>query len=396
MEEALKRISEVDETTAGRAYACLLDFYRPRLVRYLLKTGGRFEMAEDAVQETFTWLWNARAGIRDEGRVKFGALLKQVAKHRFIDLIRNRDEASKDLELIDKEIPPEELPLIEEIRMAILTGRLYLCANALWLGLDPQLLPDTYERQLLAAQLYYLEGETVEDILHTLASPPPGEPPLTLKQLRDWLHDPGVLRYLAYRTLYYSNDRLAAWMLGLGDAGEEEIAPDELMRSLADHLPEERAFGEWTWGQVAVVLWRYRYALTLDQIVQRWESLKQPNEPLSDRDDRQEIAALIETLKARFPFEAQMRRLLAELGRRPALDARALLSEHRLWERLVFQYEYHDDIPLLDIVERTAPAAQCVEFLINKGTLNIWTSGKRLRNKLIRYWKEAFGGDFDE
>lgn len=359
--------------------------YRARLEYYLRPFVGLDEVA-DLAQQTFIRLWETRENYTFDSFESWCAFARKVARNLAIDTLRTRKQLPPCVDL--DRLPEAYLPAGEEILLACLTDQLYACANALWLGLDRQLPHASHRRQLLAAQRYYLEGEAFEEILEDMAAPrPEAEPPLTPERLSAWLLDPGVLRYLAFHTLYYPNHSLAGHLLRLG-RGVTPALFTTMLRRAQQANRQDHAFGGMTWGVVALVLWRYAYAMTIAQILSERKDLLQRWEM-----NEGEISCLLDSFAERFPFSDQMHCLLTRLDREPGIDAFQILEAHGLWERLIFQYWYHDEVKdLSDLVARTLPAAQQVQVTINTGVLNMWVY-KRLREKFVTFWRKHYEGE---
>ncbi|HZT41687.1 MAG TPA: sigma factor [Chthonomonadaceae bacterium] len=387
--KALEAFPGPDEDLARKAYGSLCESGR-RFLRAYLRDKLRHrcdhdDLIEDAVQDAFIKIWRLRESFTNQGVAAWYAYLKRVADTCCTDILRGKRPDIPLPTYRDEEAPRHELVVVdkimEQILAAIQAGRLTHLADTLWLELDPALSEDTHVRQLLAAQLTYLDGAPWQEVLDMLGASLPGEDPLTRETLDAWLAHPGVLRYVAYNELYYANDRLAGALLGLGNGVASE-ALDALMRQALDSTPADEAPGGWNWPEVAVILWRYRNALLLEQIVQRSDC------PLT----RPQIKALLVRTGAHLPFNKKMADLLAGLGRAPGIPARAVLGTPGLWKRLAFQYCYTDDLPHRDIQERTQPAAERVGYTITLAALNGWLSQGRLIRQLAHYGAEILGG----
>ncbi|HLV79281.1 MAG TPA: sigma-70 family RNA polymerase sigma factor [Chthonomonadaceae bacterium] len=390
--QALEAFTGPDEDRARTAYGSLCESGR-RFLRAYLRDRLRYrcdsqELIEDAIQDAFVKIWRLRAGFADQGVAAWYAYLKRVADSCCADLLRGR-KPDIPLPVFREEEAPRSDPdpldeILEALMAALQAGQLAHQADILWLELDPALSEDTHVRQLLAAQLVYLDGAPWQEAVDVLGAPAPGEDPLTRETLDAWLAHHGVLRYLAYSELYYANDRLAGALLGW----DEEVpsgALDEVMRQALSPTPSEVAPGGWAWPEVAVILWRYRNALLVEQIVQRSDC------PLT----RQEIINLLVRTGANLPFGKKMADLLAALARAPGVRAREALGAPGLWKRLAFQYCYTDDLPHRDIQERTQPAAERAGYTVTLAALNGWLSQGRLIRQLARHVADILEGDGD-
>jgi len=368
--EALERLAGADETSARVAFESLCPRARRFLHASLRDKGADPDTREDVIQETLSRVWRARSRYRNEGPGAWYALLRLTAHRCYLDHLSARGAT---VELSLEEPPPEELRVVDEmmeqVSTAVRSGELQDAADELWLGTRAG--PDG-SRRLLAAQLYYLDGEPWDRILRLLGHGVHGEPPVTRKLLDDWLTDPATLRALAFRTLHYSNERLSAELLSLA---EEDARLAELMRRAAAEAPEEDSGLGWTWGEVRVILWRYRYALLVEQILARGDCAH----------DAEKLEELLVRTRALLPFSREMDGLLAQLERVPGMDARRTLAAPGLWQRLAFQYRYADELPHRDVGERIEPAAERAGYRVTAAMLNVWLAGRRLLGRFIEH-----------
>ena len=361
---ALTRFAGVEERQAREAYDWLYLRYRGYVHFHLMKwlSGGRNdpEVRDEIVQNTFLNIWKARPKFVDQGEPQWRAFLKRTAYRCCIDFLRS--EAGQNATLpLDLSIEAPQPPLPDED-----AGRLYDCANTVLLELDPALSAAVHDRQLLAARFYYLDNESWENISRLLPPASPEEPALTRSVLFDWLSCPGVARYLAYDQLYFANDRLAAHLLG----ADEDWEPAQrngmltaLMRRAIQAPATESAAGGWTWAEVQAILWRYRYGLSMEDI------LSLETCALS----QEELFSLPARCEARFPFSYQMERLLVALQRTPSLEPQEVFSAS-LWQRLALQYHYYDEMTYEEIESRLQPAAALVNYPVRAATMPTWLS----------------------
>jgi DNA-directed RNA polymerase specialized sigma24 family protein len=374
-QEDLERFAGVDEAAAREAFARLCVDGRRILEAFLKRRVENDQDREDAIQDALANVWKARARFRNQGGAAWRGLLRLTAMRCWLDRVGRTAGRPSEPEDALEQLPDEDLPtaddVISQVSLAIDAGRLYDQANVLWLALDPAVSPTVHTRQLLAAQLFYLDREPWDQVLRLLPPEAPGEPPLTREVLDCWLSHAGVLRLLAYQTLYFSNHRLAACILGLPESTEPR-ALDEMMRLAVREDPGPAAPGGWKWPVVVVLLWRYRSALTAREILSRSDCPYDPDA----------LEGVLVRSAALLPFSTEMAKLLSALARAPR--AREALGAPGLWQRLAFQYRYQDDLPQRDIQERTAPAAEQVGYSITPGVLNVWLSGGRLLRRLAQ------------
>ena len=200
-----------DEKGANAAFERLCVRCRPAINRHLWKWGvSNRATREDLVQDTVIKLWKQRSRFQFRGFASWCAFVQSIAHSCYVDWMRDQGQNIPPI----RELAYEELGYLEPFLEAT-AAKILLAAHVIWLEIDASFTLEKLQRQLLAAQLYYIDGLSCEEIIRLLPRGSLHEASLSLKTLENWLVDPGVLRYLAYHTLYYSNDRLAAHLLGL-------------------------------------------------------------------------------------------------------------------------------------------------------------------------------------
>ena len=382
-------LASPDEAVAREALDYLFDGSRTFLDRYLrhacnLKDA---DVRADVAQMSFVRLWSSRGAFENQGSNAWRGWLQRTASRCHVDYLRSRRWLASEDEFDLHAIPSEERPVIDAILTAVESDTLFRLADIFFLDLDPNITPRMHDRRLLAAELFYVDGEKWPTVVRLLGPPSPGEPPLTRQELDRWLADAGVLRHLVFRALYYDNDRLAAHLLGWPEmAGEERgRALDSLMRratesDAADICDETDR--EFSWAAVRVLLWRFRHALLDDQIRNR------ADQTLTE----EQLGALIARCAADFPFADLMAEMTAKIvpdGSRSA--EKALFAVPGLWQRLAFEYWYRENIPHNDIRDRMQPAANRVGYDVTRGMLNVWLSNGRLVRRLAHKYQEMQG-----
>jgi len=375
---ALEIFAGADEDAAWQAWERLRALSRRYLEKCLRDWGCHSpDDQQDVIHNAFLKVWNARARFQNRGVAAWRAYVKMIAHRCFIDQLRERQR----LPMVEGEeeedwsqVSDEEMPTVVSLINRLLGNELFHFASVLWLGLDPALPEEVHHRQLLAAQLYYLDGDSWEQVCDTL-------PSLTRETLDEWLSHPGVIRYLTYQELYYSNESLARHLL---NAPAADL--DELMRQATRAASEVAPPPGWTWEEVKVILWRYRNGLLMEQILQR----------LDCPYPREDLRALLDRLTGLLPFSSQMAKVLSALDRAPGLDAPAVLGGRSLWQRLAFQYRYWDDLAHRDIQERTQPSAGQVGYEVKLDVLNVWLSNGRLLRQLAEFYRRVRGETDDD
>ncbi len=382
--QALALFAGGDEDQARNAFEFLAPVARRCLESFLRPCLKDSNLREDFLQEALYRVYRGRHTFQDKGLEAWHGFLRRTAKNVCLD---HCDRAAYKREVSPGEWESGETAdpspsLLGTIIDALQTETARRQADHIWLGLDPAVPAEVHTRRLLAAQYFYLDSVPWNTVLQLLPPPRPGEPPLTRARLDTWLADPAVLRHLAYSTLYFDGDRLAAHLLGFEELGDLYAA----VYASENADPAAHGPGGWTWGETRVILWRFRSALPLDRIRERLDC------PLSDK----ELMELSERTRACFPFKDQMLALMTALG----ASGREALTDKKLWQRLAFQYFYGGDLPHKDIQDRIQPAYRLIvggnDAGITLSMLNAWLSGHRLLDRLAQACRGEEGGDDDE
>ena len=368
VELALARFAGAEESQARVACDWLFARYRGyvhyHLMKWLPGEHSDPEIRDEIVQSTFLNLWRARPKFVAQGEPQWRGFLKRTAYRCCIDFVRAEAGQNTPLPLdLTAEPPGDEA---EPLFKGEAAGRLYDCANTVLLELDPALSSAEHDRQLLAARFYYLDNESLENIGRWLPPASPEQPALTRSVLSSWLTCPGVVRYLAYDLLYYANDRLAAHLLGVDEDWEPARRNSfltALMRRALQAPSTGAAVAGWNWAQVQAILWRYRYGLSLEDIL-AFDTCAV---------SREEVISLTASCEVHFPFYYQMERLLTALERSPAVDTHEVFNAS-LWQRLALQYHYYDELTYDEIECRLQPAATLVNYPVRAVTMPTWLS----------------------
>ena len=340
----LEALSAPDETRAGEAFERLLTPLKRSLLRRFRQWGFDDMDSEDLMQNVALRVWSARRGFKIGSPGAWWGFLLKTARNCAIDEIRKRKNLDIDIEDVG-EIPAQDMPYLDVLVLAAEDrAKLYTYADRLWLGkaADPALA----DRQLLAAQLFYLHGLNWQAIsTYTRASQ---------DQIDAWLADPAVHRQLAYQQLYWSNDRLAGYLARPSDpCSPREL--DSLTKTADSHF--------------LLLMWRVRNGLTTDQILRFAKC---------DR-NRAELEELFAGFCGSYPFVAIATKL------RHAINQVSSLANTGLWRRLVFGYHSADELPHKQILERAAPAAALFGTQLTEATLNGWLGMGRLWVQLAAF-----------
>ena len=354
-------------------YVCLKDRVR------LPDATSPLDVIHDVIQETLIRTWGARKRFRNEGPAAFFSFLKVTAYRCRLDMQTAPspdvdDNADVDDDRKEDWSQPDDIDILIA---AIFSDNdplfFFYAATVLFCGLDPSQPKAFHERQLLAAQLYYLDNASVDQVMRL-----PGMPrnrSAAYDEICEWLTDPGVHRYLAYVDLFLKNEELARYLLELK---EETPAPKEDAPHLGNGCGAKSC--RWTPEESLVLLWRYRNGMTEQGILQRTDC------PLAE----DKLKALCDRSAACFPFGNKMEMLLRCLGRDTDADAAKPFRSEELWQRLAFQYRYHEHLPYRDICERTQPAASPAGYEVKPDNVNMWLGGRRLLNRFTRFYQQYY------
>ncbi len=327
----------------------------PALSRSLRSILQRESDREDAIAGTLAKLWEKRSSFQVRTEGAWWAYVFTIARRCALGM-RAGESA---LELDDALTPDDDQAIHTYADLRHDRERLYRLADELWLGIGAGLDERDRRKRLLAAQLFYLHGQSVREIIAVL-----GGRSLDRGTLDEWLADEPTLRDLAFNELYLENEALTAHILKLGPA----ISLDELEASSGQEEPP----GGWTWSEVKVIIRRFRNGLANDKLAQLFPDLT-----------ADEIALLLKRCAGLLPFTTRSQSLRKLLGnRRVNLSP---LTEGGLWKRLVFQYHAECDLPQKQIFERTEPPAAVFGFHLTEGMLNVWLSNGRLCAQLAKY-----------
>ena len=357
---ALERLPAANEKIARQAFDRVAPECRDLLHRYF-----RFDCAvrsesqrEDLIQTVLTRLWTARMAFTPQGVSAWRGYVRQTARRCYIDFIRVRALASLPEGFDRAAETDEERPLMDALFAAVLSDRLFDLADSVLFQEEASLSEEERNRRLLAAQLFYCDGESWESVARVLSDTMPFAPPIQRVELDRWLSDPAIIRRVAFHCLYYNNAALAAFLLN-----------HETMQK------------KWTPLQAQVIQWRYHYALSEEQIEARADC------PMT----KDELRALGDRCAPLFPFEEAMNEIKRRFAARGLSRYLQALSTNALWQRLAFQYRFADDLSHRDILERTLPAARIAEFALTAGMLNVWLSNGRLLHRIARLWNQRYG-----
>jgi DNA-directed RNA polymerase specialized sigma24 family protein len=375
-----------DERRADRALTQLRTRSISGLRSYLYRCNIKnSDLIEDLIQDAFMKVWLNRKKFAIPTYQAWISSLHTIALRCYVDSWRKQQQEKRKFDELVSRVPDRDLRSVVAFlqRLYEADGPEYFLGQAdeLWLGVDGELPIETRRMQALAAQLYYLDDWSCSEIVEAFRARP-GACRLTERMLEASLKHPGVIRALAFNELYFSNDRLVWHLLGMSEPVEPKRLADLSRAACADgsHARTDRQLS----AEATVILWRYRHAMKPEDILRRKDC------PCSE----EHLFSLLASLTPRLPFNSCMTTLLT--GLTPHLGAdqtRNLLAYSGLWQRLAFQYYYGEELARNDVCIRLEEPAAQVGYTVNTGNLNVWLSGKRLIQRLVKHCPILHGDD---
>lgn len=351
-EREIQRFAGNDEEAASEAFVRLTPSIRTFLHRRLAKILPAADLREDAIQMALVKIWSSRASYVYQGVKAWWGYVAITGRRCALNLL-GEPEVPREGE------PPGPDPVFDPDQLR----RLYAAADELWLGLDPKVDEAGRRERLFAAQLFFLQGREVSQLNQYLGAPQP-IPRATLDR---WLsHEPTQL-HLVYTALY-----LDTWVL-IGHLLPEARPKADQVRQLFERAQREPAPNGEPWWRVTMLTFRFKYGMIEKNLIARFPGLSQKE---LDRDSETVCGV----------FEQIMLTVSTKLARR---GARADLCHDGLWQRLVFQYGYHDELRHRQILERCQPPGAKVGYRLTLAMLNGWLSSGRLANSLKKYMETA-------
>jgi len=373
--EALEQFAGEDASAAAAAF----DWLFPRTERYLYHvyktTALQNEDIADLIQEVRIRAWERRRTFRNLGFAAWLGWLRRIARNLMLDFLDKRgSEVIPDWPWEEE----EDLQLLDMLDQSVGKELFYL-ADVIWLELEATLTPEENHCRLLAAQLYYLDHWSSEEILALFTHREPDKQPLTRSQLDSWLTATGTLRYLAFNELCYHPERLTAHLLGCSNMVSAAML-DAILMEATSHPDKACPFRDWSWEETQAIIWRYFRGVEAHVIENH----------LHIGLTAEQLQALYVRCSAQFPFIDKIKALRAWLDGLFAVgvDRNHILREPELWQRLVFEYRYRYELPIREIYERIAPAAKQIGYIISLEMLMVWLSGNRLLKRLQRYYMD--------
>lgn len=355
----LERFTGPDTEAAKDAFTHLSSEIIPVLRRSLGAILPRESDREDSIASTLVKLWEKRTSFEIRGDKAWWSYVCTIGRNCALSVLHDGGgmELDEDLTVADS----TAIQTFATYRYE--RERLYRLADELWLGISPELEERERHRRLLAAQLFYLHDQSVNEIVSIL-----GTEPLSRATLDDWLSDEPTLRDLSFNELYLENEALAEHLLEI----ESDMTLEDLDRLACSSQPPNG----WTWPEAKVVLVRYRNGLITDKILQLF-----PEMPPA------EVEALLQRCLELLPF-AERARCIRQTLKSKRVGTEAVVDSG-LWKRLVFGYYAACDLPQKQIFERTEPPASVLGYHLTEPMLNAWLSSGRLCKQLAKYSEVA-------
>jgi DNA-directed RNA polymerase specialized sigma24 family protein len=345
-----------DDGAAAKAFERIFEAARPTLLAFVRRKVQPPMDAEDIVQDVAVRTLLNRAKFKPMGWNSWLCFLRRCALWTLLTRVRE-----------DVEIPfesVEDLPIADIISVeSIVDARIdreaiRRAADIVLLGIDPTIEEQVLVRHLLAAKMYFVDGNSWSEIASFLSSSRPYEKPINRDDLDSWFSERSTLLKLFYHTLYMS--------------------PAELSDHIIDSPSGEPDSPRWTEVEERLIVMRYENALLFEQIVRRDACT------LSES----ELCKLYVRCAQYFPFTKRMRSLLSTLG----ANATGLgLAKPHLWQRLAFEYWVFDTLPRNDIGDRTNSPAIEAGTQVNDSRLNAWLSEGRLAHRICNYLRKVVG-----
>lgn len=340
----IERFARGDAHSAEESFGLLSNRLRPFLDRYLKAFVPLAADREDVIQTTLTKIWRKRDQFKPSNLGAWFQYAARTARNTAIDYQRATPSEWASEEENDTVASAEFLQTIANLTSN--RRALYQTADEALLKVDSTLSSSQRAKQVLAIQLFLLDGATPNEIAAVVGCP--------VKQIaaaiHSWSSDLPTLRTLAFNHLYVDNDHLVQHVLG-ADCKQVET----WVRS-GSGAPG------WSTIETRIILYRLRNGLPDDKLAQMMPEV-----------DHGSITEALCRARARFPFKDLAKELRLALRRHPDL-----LTEKNVWKRLAFQYHASDELPQKQILERIAPAAEVFGVVLTEATLGAWLSIGRL------------------
>jgi len=361
----IERFASCDRKVADEAFTRLSDRVERFLWRYLSQLVPLEQEREDIILAVLEKLYQKRSDFRVKGVGAWWSYVAVTARRCVYD----RSPHAQNVE-IPEDLPDRDLEVIGNVaELSHFRSILYRSADELWLGIPRKIEEGDRRKRLLAAQMFYLDDSSWQEIADILA---PISDSINRSTLDEWFLESSVILDLAYHQLYIDSDSLACMIL----RPEKPLTRREL-EEIVRHADSSSftAPEGWTWQETKVALWRYRNGLLTEKIQQMDRHLTIPV-----------IEGALGRCRSRLPFERRARDLQQALAKRKVpID---LLAKSGLWKRLVFQYSIGNELPQRQILERIEGAARVSGFEITAGKLSAWLSNGRLLEQLSTHVTE--------
>ncbi len=199
LEQLLAEFCGRNEARAARAFEVLAVRTRRFLDSYLRGKLHSEEAREDVIQEVIQQLWSRRGQFENRGTAGWWTFAKLAADRRRVDWVRKIGQEVHWDDADVGEIPSQDITTVETLLgLSEEIESLYEAANELWLGTDASTPISERARRVLAADLFYLQGLSWEEVCGVL-NRNRAHPSLTRPLFDVWVSSPATVLNLAFR-----------------------------------------------------------------------------------------------------------------------------------------------------------------------------------------------------
>ncbi len=348
------RLPSPDEDVAKEAFDRLYPAIRQILEQYLIPRVSLLQDREEIVVKSCERIWHARHQFKPISIESWLSHIRRLCRWAAIDHLRTKRQNDPLIETGKND------PEIEEIESdeSEFQRRLYDLADQVWLGWDSTVPPVQRNRQVLAAQLFFLHGQAWDKVAAVARL----RPDMDRSKFDQWLEHEPTLLHMAFREVYAASQELTDILLGT--RATMSCAPgDEILLNV-----------DWTKDQVEII--RHRFLFGHDPA----ERMKHVSKQL--------IEETIEACLQQFPFCDRLERVKHKVT--PSRRISNCLTRKGLWKRVVFHYcASMDRLEHKHILERVAPSATACDQRMDGNTLQAWWGSGRLADELIKHYRKV-------
>jgi DNA-directed RNA polymerase specialized sigma24 family protein len=353
---ALEQFSSTEPEVRNEGFTRLVARSRPYLHSLLAPSLPSESDRDDVIQEIFHRVWKSRERLQFPSTGAWWRFLRTLAHNCTIDHLRSVDGAVPLEDPEWQEVSSAEAEQIDLVVEAMEDKRaLYKLADETFLGIPSDVPQRVRTRQLLASKLLLVDKLHWKTVCRIVNSSANDDEKIDREKLNRLLTNGSLLRQLAYSELHWSNERLTAFLIEMGNRGRSSSSNDPT---------------PWTEDEILAVQLRFLYVMLFEQIAHR----------MDPKFKKSELIQIFDSCVSQFPFIEIMNRLLRSVGQ--FTDAQSEFGAVGLWNRLVFQYFCHNGLTHRDIYDRTAAAAKAAGYDLTLGKLNVGLSNGRLFKKL--------------